>query len=185
MDRVPKVGKNHLLAHMPVEFPIAGGGTFFGRLTITRFDIDPATRALTITGELSGRAMSATGGVMKTADGRPAVIPAGKPVAITNVPVVLRRGDGVSGVLRPAQATCDILLFDLGPIHLDLLGLVLNVSQIIIDLDAQTGAGNLLGNLLCALLGLFDAAGALANILAILDVVNNLLQGLGSGAPAA
>ena len=99
VDRAPSLKADpgasdaRLLSNIPVEFPIQGGGTFIGRLTITHFDFDEATKSLLVTGELSGRAMSATHGIMKTADGRPAVIPAGKPVTITRVPATLSRTD--------------------------------------------------------------------------------------------
>ena len=44
---------------------------------------------------------------------------------------------------------CPILNLDLGPIHLNLLGLILDVSEITITLTAQPGT--LLGGLLCGL----------------------------------
>jgi hypothetical protein len=64
-----------------------------------------------------------------------------------------------------AQATCDILHLDLGPLHLDLLGLVVDLNQIVLDITAESGAGNLLGNLLCAVTGLLDNPSGLANLL--------------------
>jgi len=51
---------------------------------------------------------------------------------------------------------CPILFLDVGPIFLDLLGLQVDVSQIVIDITAVAGEGNLLGNLLCAVAGLLD-----------------------------
>ena len=45
---------------------------------------------------------------------------------------------------------CDILTLDVGAIFLDLLGLQVDVAPISIDVTAVPGAGNLLGNLLCA-----------------------------------
>ena len=65
------------------------------------------------------------------------------------------------------------------PITLDLLGLQLELSRITLDLDAVPGAGNLVGNLLCAVAGLFDGldlgailSGVLGNIL---EALNGLL----------
>ena len=63
------------------------------------------------------------------------------------------------------QATCDILHLDLGPLSLDLLGLQIDLSRIVLDITAQAGAGNLLGNLLCAVAGLLDSPGGLARLL--------------------
>ena len=64
-----------------------------------------------------------------------------------------------------AQATCAILHLDLGPLSLDVLGLQVNLSRIVLDITAQPGAGNLLGNLLCAVAGLLDNPGGLAKLL--------------------
>lgn len=54
---------------------------------------------------------------------------------------------------------CDILNLVLGPLHLDLLGLVVDLNQVQLDITAVPGAGNLLGNLLCAVAGLLDGNG--------------------------
>jgi hypothetical protein len=67
----------------------------------------------------------------------------------------------VPGAARAAQAqaTCDILHLVLGPLDLDLLGLRVHLDRVVLDIVAVTGAGNLLGNLLCAVTGLLDGAG--------------------------
>lgn len=73
---------------------------------------------------------------------------------------------------------CPILSLDIGRIFLDLLGLELDVAPISIDLTAVAGPGNLLGNLLCALVGILDRnplAGAVANLL---NQINAILAGL-------
>lgn len=72
--------------------------------------------------------------------------------------------------------SCTILELDLGPLHLDLLGLVIDLSPVELDITAVPGAGNLLGNLLCAIAGLLDGNGPLAGLSALL---NRLLAGLG------
>lgn len=52
---------------------------------------------------------------------------------------------------------CPILFLELGPIFLDLLGLIVEVPDpIVVEIRAETGPGRLLGNLLCALLGILD-----------------------------
>jgi hypothetical protein len=71
---------------------------------------------------------------------------------------------------------CTILTLDLGPLHLDLLGLVVDLAPVNLDVTAVPGAGNLLGNLLCAVAGLLDGGGPLQGIAALL---NRLLTGLG------
>jgi hypothetical protein len=75
---------------------------------------------------------------------------------------------GGSGEVTTA-ATCQILDLDIGRIHLDLLGLVVDLAPIHLDITAVEGPGNLLGNLLCALVGILDPNQALA------DFLNNLL----------
>ncbi len=53
----------------------------------------------------------------------------------------------------------------LGPLHLDLLGLMVDLNQVRLTINAVSGPGNLLGNLLCAIAGLLDpvpSAGELA-----------------------
>ncbi len=64
-----------------------------------------------------------------------------------------------------AATTCAILHLDIGPISLDLFGRQVNLSRIVLDVTAQAGAGNLLGNLLCAVAGLLDQPGGLARLL--------------------
>jgi hypothetical protein len=56
----------------------------------------------------------------------------------------------------PIPGACEILNLRLGPINLDLLGLVVRTNRIQVRIDAVPGPGNLLGNLLCAITGLLD-----------------------------
>jgi hypothetical protein len=64
--------------------------------------------------------------------------------------------------LPPGNA-CSILALDLGPINLNLLGLVVRTNQIQLRIDAVQGPGNLLGNLLCGITGILNPTGAIAN----------------------
>jgi len=75
-----------------------------------------------------------------------------------------------------APTGCDVITLDLGPLHLDVLGLVIDLAPVNLDVTAVPGAGNLLGNLVCAVAGLLDRGGPLAGISALL---NRLLTGLG------
>jgi hypothetical protein len=52
--------------------------------------------------------------------------------------------------------TCTILRLVIAPIFLNLLGLVVETSTITLLITAETGPNNLLGNLLCGLLGILD-----------------------------
>ena len=81
----------------------------------------------------------------------------------------------IQNIVTPAG--CSILTLDLGPLHLDVLGLVVDLAPVSLDVTAVPGAGNLLGNLLCAVAGLLDGPGnPLGGIAALL---NRLLTGLG------
>jgi hypothetical protein len=74
--------------------------------------------------------------------------------------------------------SCTILTLDLGPLHLDLLGLVVDLAPVHLNITAQQGPGNLLGNLLCAVAGLLDNTGA-GSLNGITALLNRLLTGLG------
>jgi hypothetical protein len=73
---------------------------------------------------------------------------------------------------------CTILELDLGPLFLDLLGLEIDLSRIQLDITAVTGAGNLLGNLLCALVSLLDQNPLAAQVGLLLQQINAILAGL-------
>lgn len=77
--------------------------------------------------------------------------------------------------VSPAVNTaCTILTLDIGAIHLDLLGLVVDIAPISIDVTAVPGAGNLLGNLLCGIAGLLDG-GPLGRLAVLLNNLFGLL----------
>jgi hypothetical protein len=79
-------------------------------------------------------------------------------------------------ILQAPGASCEILDLVLGPLHLDLLGLVVDLSQVDLDITAVPGPGNLLGNLLCAVVRLLDGGNTTA-LQNILDVLNRILGG--------
>lgn len=87
--------------------------------------------------------------------------------------------------VAPLQVTgtCEILDLVIGPIHLDLLGLVVDVNQIEINITAEQGPGNLLGNLLCAVAGLLDPGPnpgdtLVQQVIALLNQIIGLLSNL-------
>jgi len=84
----------------------------------------------------------------------------------------------VSIPVSKIDPNCHILHLTLGPIDLDLLGLLVHVNQIVIDITAQPGAGNLLGNLLCDIGNLVNTGGPVSAILSDLNQVLTILQGL-------
>jgi hypothetical protein len=95
---------------------------------------------------------------------------------IFNAPATLKKSSG-----SPTAPTCQILELDIGAIHLDLLGLVVDLAPVHLDIVAQSGPGNLLGNLLCALVNLLNGPnlGSLFTAITnLLNQINALLAGL-------
>ena len=132
----------------PLSIPItgAGGGAVFsGTFQLQKFATQDG--AVVATGVLTGvvtTAAGATTSVLRTIT---------LPVAI-------------------GETTCQILHLDLGPLNLDLLGLKIDLSRIVLDITAEAGAGNLLGNLLCAVANLLNDPSGLARLLnSILDLL--------------
>jgi hypothetical protein len=151
-------GRADLLRNLPVtgvSGPIGTPATtaltapFSGTLTITRFDY--------IGGQLVASGTVTANGV--TDD-------------FVNAPATLVRGGA------PTAPICDILILDIGRIELDLLGLIVDIAPISIDVQGETGPGNLLGNLLCALVGILDGpqlGGFLNAITNLLNQINAIL----------
>jgi hypothetical protein len=82
----------------------------------------------------------------------------------------VRTADGVFDMQGlQAAPSCAILSLVLGPLHLDVLGLVIDLNRVVLNIVGQTGAGNLLGNLLCALTGILDGGVLLARFLSVVD----------------
>ncbi len=123
---------------VPILGTVADGGTFSGTLALNSFSTQNGQLVAlgTLTGVLTNAAGTATS-------------------IISNVVLPVTVG----------QASCQILHLDLGPLSLNLLGLQVNLSQVVLDITAQTGASNLLGNLLCSVANLLNDPSGLANLL--------------------
>jgi hypothetical protein len=122
---------------------LGGTGTFAGTFTLERFVSQGGV--ISAVGTLSGTATDSAGTVIGT---------------ITDLPLTLP--------LTQATGSCPILHLELGPLDLDLLGLVIHLDKVVLDITAEPGPGNLLGNLLCAIAHLLDSnasGNALANLL--------------------
>jgi hypothetical protein len=79
-------------------------------------------------------------------------------------------------VAAPSGASCQILNLVLGPLHLNLLGLVVNLNQVHLTITAVQGPGNLLGNLLCAIANLLN--GGAPDLGTLSTLLNRLLGAL-------
>jgi hypothetical protein len=81
----------------------------------------------------------------------------------------------VSLPVSVAAVTCQVLNLVLGPLHLDLLGLVVDLNQVHLVITAVQAAGNLLGNLLCAITHLLDGTPTAGGLAALLNSILALL----------
>jgi hypothetical protein len=76
------------------------------------------------------------------------------------------------------SASCEILNLMLGPLDLNLLGLVVHLDQVVLNITAAPGAGNLLGNLLCSVANLLNSGGPLSTLLNnVVSLLNQILAG--------
>jgi hypothetical protein len=157
-------------AGLTVPFSTTGvnnGGTadITGTLTITRFANEGGK--LVAIGTLAATATDATAGSRSV-------------ITEVTLPVTsITSGDNAapSAVITQAVA-CGILHLELGPLDLNLLGLVVHLNQVVLDVSAQPGAGNLLGNLLCSIANLLNS-GPLAQILnQLVGLLNQLIAAL-------
>ncbi|MBO0744205.1 MAG: hypothetical protein J2P43_04235 [Candidatus Dormibacteraeota bacterium] len=92
----------------------------------------------------------------------------------TNATTTVNQTPG-SSVVTPADPTCNVLSLTLGPLHLDLLGLVVDLNQVVLNITAVSGAGNLLGNLLCAVANLLNNSGS-GNMIPVANLLNQILS---------
>jgi hypothetical protein len=125
-----------------IEIPLTGTGPaaeFTGTFTLQRFVT--TAEGVAAVGRLIGTVTDTATGLSRS--------------IVRNVVLPVAIGD----------ATCQILHLELGPLDLNLLGLQIDLSQIVLDITAEPGAGNLLGNLLCSIAGLLDNPGGLAKVL--------------------
>ncbi|GAB6986292.1 hypothetical protein JCM10369A_28160 [Nocardioides pyridinolyticus] len=87
-------------------------------------------------------------------------------------------GEPVRGRQAAGGLSCDILHLVLAPLDLDLLGLRVHLDRVVLDIDAVPGAGNLLGNLLCAVTHLLDGGlpGLLGRLIVLLNRILAILR---------
>lgn len=132
-----------------------GTGTFAGTFMPQRFSV--VNGVLEATGLLKGTLKDANGTNLGTVN-RTATIPV-----------------NTNASAAAAPAACNILNLTLGPLNLNLLGLVVTLNQVHLTITAVPGVGNLLGNLLCAVAGLLNGGGSLSQIAALLNSILALL----------
>ena len=142
---------NNPLAQIPVAGTLTNRqghqvGAFHGNFTVSQFA--QQNGAVVAQGTLTGTVTNTAGNVTKTVN-----------QAVT-VPV-------------STDPTCNVLNLTLGPIDLNLLGLMLHVNQVVVNITANP-AGGILGQLLCSLAG----GSGLSQIVSLLNQILGVLQGL-------
>ena len=118
--------------NIPVRGTTDAGGTFRGTFDLLNFRVRDGQ--LVAIGEVTGTLRNAAGNVIGSVSDMRVRFP----------------------VSFGAITSCDILRLRLGPLDLDVLGLVVHLDRVVLDITAEPGPGNLLGNLLCAIAGLLD-----------------------------
>jgi hypothetical protein len=156
-------------------------GAVTGTFTPQRFAVEKGV--LVARGVLNATFTDASGAVVKTAKATPVALPVQTSGTSSSSARTSALGDASALAVQPVAA-CDVLNLLLGPLDLNLLGLRVQLNQVDLDITAVPGAGNLLGNLLCAVAGLLDGAGALAQIAGLLNQILGILNGLGGTAGA-
>jgi hypothetical protein len=73
---------------------------------------------------------------------------------------------------------CNVLNLTLGPLNLNLLGLVVTLNQVHLTITAVPGVGNLLGNLLCDVAGLLNGGSPLSSVLGTITTLLNSILAL-------
>ena len=137
------------LSHLLQNIPLTGttqNGTFTGTLDVQRLILQNGQLALV--GVVNGVVKDAAGNVIAT---------------IVNAPVTIPLGN--------ASGTCQVLHLELGPLDVNLLGLMVHLDKVVLDVTAQSGPGNLLGNLLCSIANALNQ-NALQQVI---DLINGIL----------
>jgi hypothetical protein len=130
---------------------IGGTGRFVGTLNIQRFALN--NNQIVAVGTLTGTLTDSLGAVLGS--------------IVNTVSLILNQA--------ATQASCQILHLELGPLDLNLLGLMVHLNRVVLDITAQPGSGNLLGNLLCAVARLLDQGGPLQSLVDLLNQILGLL----------
>jgi hypothetical protein len=125
---------------------LGGTGAFAGTFTLTKFT--SSSGQLFAVGTLTGTLTDSLGNVIGT-------VTQSITLPVSNI-----------------TGSCQILHLVLGPLDLNLLGLQVHLNQVVLDITAQSGPGNLLGNLLCGIAGLLDGS----NLTGLVNALNQIIR---------
>ena len=129
-----------------------GTGTFSGTFTPISFSV--VNGVLEATGLLKGTLTDANGTSL------------GNVSQTASLPV---HTTGAAGAAAPAAAACNVLNLVLGPLNLNLLGLVVTLNEVHLNITAVPGS--LLGDLLCDVANLLNGGGALSGLSTLLNEI--------------
>ena len=145
--------------NIPITGTANNGKSFTGHFNVSQFVArNGKTYALgTLTGKLGNRTIKRS-----------------------NVAIPVSMGSGsATGLTAHAAATCQILNLVLGPLHLNLLGLHVDLNQVVLNITGVTGAGQLLGNLLCGVANLLNPGLPAGQLAGLLNIVQQILNNPG------
>ena len=129
-----------------------GTGTFSGAFTPTSFSV--VNGVLEATGPLKGTLTDADGTSLGSVS-QTATLPVQTTATATGA--------------APALAACGVLNLVLGPLNLNLLGLVVTLNEVHLNITAVPGS--LLGDLLCDVANLLNSGGLLSEISTLLNEI--------------
>jgi hypothetical protein len=133
----------------PVTGSASNGDVFTGTFTVTHFVTKHNT--LFATGTIKGTVKKASGAQVAQVVNQQVSVPAALPVA-------------------SAVGTCSVLALTLGPLDLNLLGLVVHLNQVVLNITALP-AGGLLGQLLCDVANLLNGGIPLSGLTGLLNQI--------------
>jgi hypothetical protein len=136
-----------------------GTGTFKGTFRPTSFSV--VNGVLKATGRLKGTLTEANGTSL------------GKVSQTATLPV---QTTATSTAAAPAVAACNVLNLVLGPLNLNLLGLVVTLNQVNLNITAVPGS--LLGDLLCDVANLLNGGGLGGLLTEVSALLNEILAAL-------
>jgi hypothetical protein len=152
-----KTEKVKSLSSIPVSGTATNGKSFSGHFNVTRF-IHHGKKTFAVgklTGSINGQRVNR---------------------AVT-LPVSV--DTGTAGTRQ--AASCPVLHLVLGPLDLNLLGLHVHLNQVVLDITAVPGAGNLLGNLVCDVANLLNQSPTAGQLTGLLNTLNTLLGQIVAG----
>lgn len=162
------------IAPVSVNQVLPDGSTLAGTFNVTHFVAQNGQ--LIAEGVFNGTLTSAAGAVTPITNvvGTSAITSAANG-AVSGATSAATGATSAAAAPAATPGTCSILNLVLGPLHLNVLGLVVDLNQVNLNITAQPGNGNLLGNLLCNVAGLLDNGTGLQGVA---NILNNLLGGL-------